>query len=124
MDNFNNPNFLYVNNDIINKLNDEEIDYLYIEEFDYNLSIGDYNKEMKDNIELYDINIIDNIEMISFKNKTINLYLYNVKLNTLKCKFKINKLIIKNCVINKIKLLNDNIINNIKNDEIIKIYKN
>ena len=124
MDNFNNPNFLYVNNDIINKLNDEEIDYLYIEEFDYNLSIGDYNKEMKDNIELYDINIIDNIEMISFKNKTINLYLYNVKLNTLKCKFKINKLIIKNCVINKIKLLNDNIINNIKNDEIKKIYKN
>lgn len=115
MDNFNDPNFLYVNNDIINKLNSEDIDYLYIEEFDYNLSISDYNKEMKDNIILYDINIIDNIEMISFKNKTINLYLYNVKLNTLKCKFKINKLIIKNCVINKIKLLND---------EIIKIYKN
>lgn len=132
-------NTIYINNNNIDYIIDNKyISYLNYDKNIYNslnsfLSIYD-EKEIFDNIVLYDINI-DKI-YLNFNNHPINVFLHNIKCNKIICDIELKNnplkenqiqyLYVKNCSINKINLKhinNDKFKYNIITNNLIKHYK-
>lgn len=139
IDNKKKYNTIYINNNNINDIIDNKyISYLNYDKNNYNLlnsflSIYD-EKEIFDNIVLYDINI-DKI-YLNFNNHPINIFLHNIKCNKIISDIelknnplkenKIQYLYVKNCSINQINLKhinNDKFKYNIITNNLKKYYK-